>query len=213
MTTATDESTVWVLQTSRVQEAIRALMRRRTHPFFMAYLHLRQVAARSETGNLSGLQPVWTEVSDILRVPDAPSDRPHLRPFWATANSSANTYWLNQNLAGSYAPSSLRAASLAVVGVHADKSFSLPEDHADKVLVHLLFGERMPAVPLAAFLLRDYGFINPTKPTTGDLVTLFREQYGIADDNEFETIYNPNSLPGLPGPWFQSVTAEGETPR
>jgi hypothetical protein len=202
-----------VLAESKVREAITTLIGRRTHPLFVAYLHLRQVAAQSPTGSLTDIQPVWTEVSEVLRVPDAPSKHPHLRPFWSTANSKIDRYWLNDNLAGSFAPSSLRGGN-GIVGVvfiaQADKSFTLLEGHVQAALTGLLFDQRMPVHALAAFLLRDHGFINPTMPIPDDLIPIFRERYGVADDDEFNTLYDTTIPWGSNDPWFVQIETGSE---
>lgn len=203
-----------MLAEPKVREAITTLIGRRTHPLFVAYLHLRQWAAQSPTGSLTDIQPVWTEVSEVLRVPDAPPKHPHLRPFWSTANSKTDRYWLNDNLAGSFAPSSLREGRNGIVGVvfiaQADKSFTLLDGHVQAALQSLLFNERMPAHALAAFLMRDYGFLNPSIPTPDDLLAIFRGKYGLTDNTEFDTLYDAGTTWASDAPWFhqiESVTA------
>lgn len=216
MTSATQDP-VWVIDVPKVRAAVRSLIGRKTHPYFIAYLHLRQVAARSETGNLSDIHPVWTEVSEVLRVPDAAPDKPHLRPFWRTADSPDRTYWLNENLAGSFAPSSLRAGNGVlgvIVDVQADKSFTLLPDHVQGALSTLLYGQRMPVEPLAAFLMRDYGFISPDAPTPADVIAQFRDQYGLLDDTEFTTLYDSGhdwTETDPSGPWFRPLATDSES--
>lgn len=194
----------------RVREAITVLLDRETHPFFIAYLHLRQQASRQ--GTLLGLQPDWSELSETLYVPGGPPKKPHLRPFWS-GKRDAGQEWLNENLAGSYAPSSLRStASSQVVDVDANHRFVLKDDHPAQALRYLLRGIRLPVVPLAAFLFRDRGVLSE-QPQDTDLVTVFRNEYGYraSDDAEFATLYDAEwgLQPEAPLTWLEPWKVQG----
>jgi hypothetical protein len=180
------ESPVWVLQVKTVQQAVRRLIGRPTHEFYPGYLHLRQQAARG--GGLHHVRPEWTQLGHLLEVPGAPPTKPYLKPFKSTSRED-RYYWWNSNIPGSYAPSSLRPVPLKVVGVNADGTYTLPPDHAERALEHLLFGTPLAATDVAAFLLRDHGFVATTEPTADDLVDVFRREFGLADDDEFATVY------------------------
>ena len=189
---------VYVIRPVRVRESIKALLERQTHQHFIAYLYLRWLAARE--GRVDGLEPSWAELGDWLRVEGGP--RPHLRPFWK-GRRNAGQEWLSENLAGSFAPSSLRSEPQRVIQIDAGGTFSLREDHAELALEHLLLGTPMEAVALAAFLYRDYGFVSAAEPGWADLVAVFRQGFGYDEDHaaEFDTLYEVTWAGD--GPWFE----------
>jgi hypothetical protein len=164
------------------------LLERETHQFFIAYLWLRRQS--NLQGTQSAINPHWAELGGLLRVADAPTDRPYLRPFWS-GNRPDGKEWLNSNLAGSYAPSSIRLAPREVIDTTAAGDFILRKDHSSRALSKLLLGNQMPVVPLACFLFREYGFISDIEPATDDLIRIFREEFGYSssDEHEFQTLY------------------------
>jgi hypothetical protein len=178
-----------------VRRSIEDLRTRSIHPFFVAYLYLRQRAAAQ--GATSGLRPRWkAELGPYLEVDGAPATRPYYRPFWDGVGE-AGQEWLNGNLAGSFAGSSLRAGSSPMLVVDYDpvtRTFALREQHWELALRHLLRGRPVPAESLAAFLLRDFALDTDgdDPPTADDLVALFGQEFGYRDDAarvEFKRLY------------------------
>lgn len=192
---------VYVIPVERARECVTRLLSQQIHPFFIAYLYLRGLAGRFDS--LTGLTPNWPNLGALLEVRDAPPGKPYLRPFWK-GSRAAGQEWLNSNLAGSFAPSSLRGVPQRVIEVDAAGRFNLRPDHATCALQHLLFNRRVPALALAGFLFRDYGILAASPPGSADLVDLFRHEYGYQDPDqaEFETLYD-TSWTGAPGPWAE----------
>src|SRR5580704_9599020 len=139
-----------------VRWGIQTLKASRVHPFFLAYLHLRKQAA--EQGTMDDIVPDWEELGTYLRVRGAPPGKPYYRPLWHGNATDPGRYWLNPNLAGSYAPSSLRNVPTRVVGINGSH-FSLRPEHARLAREHLLYEEPISAIALAAFLYRDFGLM------------------------------------------------------
>jgi hypothetical protein len=203
------ESELWVLSLDAVRASIRDLRAVRSHPFFVAYLHLRQCAANE--GRTDALKPNWTGgLGPYLEVAGAPPKHPYYRPFWDGA-AQAGQEWLNSNLAGSFAPSSLRASSPPFLVVDYDrdtKRFALREGHWELARTHLLRGEQLPAEALAAFFLRDFGFYTTGEPpSVEDLVGLFAAEFGYRGQDsmhEFQHLYQRvGSADGLGDSWFE----------
>jgi hypothetical protein len=201
MSVANDEY-VYVLTQARARQAIEILLGRQTHQFFIAYLFLRRTAARE--GRTDGLYLDFAEVGEFLQVTGGPAGKPFLRPFWK-GQRDAHQEWLNANLAGSYAPSSLRGVPLRVVDIDADRRFSLREDHWDLALKHLLMDVPMPVLPLAAFLFRDHGLVSEADPDPLHLVTIFQQEFGYDDDVEFNVLYDLDVPAGI-DPWLEVWT-------
>ncbi len=201
------EQTTYVVTVARVRQAIDELLDRDTAPFFVGYLWLRREAGIRGTN--AGLKPPWPELGErFLAVDGGPAGKPHLRPFWI-GQRNAHQEWLNQNIAGSFAPSSLRQDAYSVVEVDAQRRFVLREQHWQPALTVLLKGQPLPAVAVAAFMLRDYGFVSDEPPTTDDLIAAFRKEfrYGPGDDDEFDTLFDSEWEAGTD--WFEPIVTDG----
>ncbi len=205
MTTTAPVDLVYVVRLARVRQSIETLLARQTHPYFIAYLHLRRTAARQ--GRLTGLTPNWAALGNLLEVPGAPPGKPFLRPFWK-GQRDAHQEWLNANLAGSFAPSSLRGVPLRVVDTDAQGRFLLRERHWELAREHLLLDNPMPVLALAAFLFRDLGLYFVAEPGPATLIELFRREYGYSseDETEFNELYD-TSWTGGSGPWLEPLSA------
>jgi len=206
MVTADDSETIYVVPVRRVRECIDKLLSRDTHPYFVAYLYLRSLAGRK--GSIAGLRPEWTELGKLLAVPGGPPRKPYLRPFWM-GERKAGQEWLNENLAGSFAPSSLREVPSRVVETDARGRFNLRPNHDELARTHLLFDAPLPALAVAGFMFRDFGFVALSHPGPEELVEVFRHEYGYDEQSEFDQLYE-TSWSGQAGPWFEP--AEGMMP-
>ncbi|HEY5176268.1 MAG TPA: hypothetical protein VII95_11960 [Terriglobales bacterium] len=121
------------------------------------------------------------------------------------------TPFFNRNVAGSYAPSSLRGVSpfLQVVTIGGSRrraTYSLVRDHATKASQYLLFGKRLGVVSLAAVLYRDYG-LEFNLPNSGGLVlefravglvSVFRDEFGFRSEipqekSDFAKLFSDDS--------------------
>lgn len=206
-----DGGPTYVLRTEVVRRAIADLLARQIHPYFPAYLHLRQRAGRA--GRLDRLTPEWKALGEYLEVDGAPARRPYFRPF-LEGRREAGQEWLNTNLAGSYAASSLRPgqAPLAVVRYDgATRTFALREEHWKLAREHLLNGRKAPVISLAAYFYRDFGIRSLSEPTPMDLMTVFRSDFGYAmphDNDEFSHLYEVTAPEDENG-WFD-LLAQGD---
>jgi hypothetical protein len=109
-------------------------------------------------------------------VADAPENKPYLVPFGRT--SGGETLLFNRNVAGSYAPSSMRDVNplFDVLEISDSGSYTLLEDHAEKARERIL-PRPLPFYATACFLFRDYGFADP-RPES--LLQQLNEQFGFA---------------------------------
>lgn len=206
-----ERALTWVLRAEVVRDSIVVLQRQSIHPYFPAYLHLVQRAAAE--GQAAEIKASWKpQLGPYLEVAGAPSSHPYYRPFWE-GSGSVDRGWLNGNLAGSFARSSLRAGqpALKVVQPHARGYFSLLDDHWVRCREHLLFGERIPVIHLAAWLFRDFGFqVDGDPPSHRELVAVFAQEFGY-ESPESEPFRHLYSLPAAGDrEWFEPFAAEGE---
>lgn len=206
-----DEQRLAVVPTATVRECIDRLQRQQVHQFFPMYLHLRRQAALQ--GTTQGIAANLDDLAEFLRVPGGPYRKPYLRPFW-TGQRAARQEWLNENLAGSYAPSSLREVPRRVIEVVGGR-YNLPKGHWNLAKEHLLAGERIPLRALAGFYLRNYGFVVTGIPTSAELGMVFLEVFGYTwqpDDDEVETLFDP--IWDSAKAWFEDFPpAEPEAPQ
>jgi hypothetical protein len=195
----------WVLRLDFVRRSIRDLRTFDSHRFFPAYLHLRQLAGRA--GTLSSLNPDWRRFGDYLRVPGA-LGTPYYSPFMPSSWSDERA-WLNANLAGSWAGSSLRVEQppRQVVDYDAgERTFMLKDKHWELARAQLLNDKRVPLMPLTVFLYRNFSFEGDRQPRSEDLITTFRDDfaYKAPDDNaEFEYLYDARLDPSRGNDWFE----------
>ena len=204
----TAESAIYTIPVARVRESIDSLLARDIHQFFIAYLFLRRTAAR--IGRTTALTPDWSELGVLLEVSGGPPGKPFLRPFWR-GQRNAGQEWLNSNLAGSYAASSLRGVPMRVVETDASGRFNLRPEHWNLAFEHLLFKKKVPALAVAAFVFRDYGIVSELLPSPEDLIALFRREYGYRpeDDVEFSALYD-DAWRGSDGPWAETFESDGQ---
>ena len=133
----------------------------------------------------------------FFRADGLPAKRPYVVPF--KGNSTKKPPLQNKNVAGSYAPSSLRGVAplLSLVDIHSGSKgpdrYSLKKEHAVKALSLLLRDVRLPALELAIFLYRNYGFTEDSA-SAGGLMTAFRSDFGLDQEgpnSTFATLFDP----------------------
>jgi hypothetical protein len=208
MAAATQQQPMFVPTVEAVRWGLDALRRRRIHPFFLAYLHLRKRS--QEEGDTAGIHPEWEELGEHLRVSGGPPGKPFYRPVWNGKPDDVGRYWLNPNLAGSYAPSSLRNVPYKVIST-SGSTFSLKPNHASLALEHLLYEEPLSAVAFAAFYYRDFGLITSGElPTPMDLAGVFARDFHFDPrDQDFDTLF-ATDIPSTASfdRWFEPLDAD-----
>ena len=177
----------YVITLEAVRASIDALRATPLHPYFPAYLHLRQKSG--EQGATEGIAPNWNEIGVFLNVPGN-AGRPYFRPF-GTKGHDESREWLNPNLAGSYAKSSLRSGQppLKVVEANDDGTFTLPAKHWELARLHLASDQKVSALAVAGFYFRNFAFEAEESPTAGELVDEFRLALGYSPEDEVEFNY------------------------
>jgi hypothetical protein len=179
------EQQTYVFTKSAVVRSIRKLETCHIHEHFAGYLAILR-AVKSNNA-----QPIRsadiTEFHDrYLRVVGASEKAPYVRPF-KSRGEGLETF--NANVAGSYAPSSLRAKGklIEVIDVRGERqgaTYSLRADHATLARSRLLTSE-VPVGALTAFLYRDYGF-RLDQPDVRRIIKLFREEFRLSPDPQAE---------------------------
>lgn len=138
---------------------------------------------------------------DFLVYGGASESRPYVVPF--SSSGGLSNVFFNKNVAGSYAPSSVRQghAFTQVVSISGNKNlvrYSLIASHSTLALKHLLYGQRIPIIPLAVFIYRNYGLAGAGEAADFQLfVSEFRAEFGFNDLNgaaSFDELFDTNFL-------------------
>ena len=164
------------------RRALSILLEAKIHPHFAGYLALCQTARR--TGRTLDLRFTPKEFFDhFLRVADLPDQTPYIQPFHNSPGRKIQFF--NSNVAGSYAPSSLRSVApfrqvATYTGSGLSSTIALVPDHAQQAKKVLSFGKKVDVTALAIFLYRDYG-IGSEGASCGAVVSLFRDDFGFGD--------------------------------
>lgn len=195
--------TTKVLTLNFVRASIVALQSQRIHPHFPVYMQLRRLVA--EGADPTNVPFIPAGMQAMLGVPGGPPARPNFRPF-STANvrDPAN-WWLNKNLAGSYAPGSIRSSAAFLLDDAGH--FILPARHAQIALDRFLVSKRVPAWAIAGYFMRNHGF-EPTDDFVDDEKSLlfagFKKFFGFRDTDDFDVLFDPDDSPdNLRDHWFE----------
>lgn len=198
-----------VIRKEVVAQSLNQLREQKTHTLFAGYLYLQQRA--SQLGRLTDLQPDFSSYFEkYFRVENHPLGAPYIKIFTEQKSSDKNL-WLNQNIAGSYAPSSLRPDKpfRKVVNIEA-KKYSLPHDHAKKAFQYLLESKPIQVADLAIVLYRDFGLTKDSVTIT-DLVDIFAYEFGYTENQrtkpnaDFQTLFGYDSIQNLEKDWLEKI--------
>lgn len=201
-----------VIRSSIVAHSLARLREQKTHTLFAGYLYLQQLA--SLLGRSDNLRPDFLQFyKQFFEVANHPLGTPYIKIFTEHKASERNL-WLNENVAGSYAPSSLRPNQpfRKVVDIKG-REYSLPSDHAERSLEYLLYGKPVQVADLAVVLYRDYGFIKETL-TVHDLISVFAYEFGYADklgaepNKDFNLLFSCGKVEVFGNDWLETVGVE-----
>lgn len=173
--------TRYVLKSEVVQDCLHRLIGESIHRMFPGYLCLQQQAGLEN--RTTGLSFPYNEFfDDYLRIEDADPDKPYFVPFTQSGEPSLDTLWNNKNVAGTYAPSSLRPTAPLMKIIEIEESgynskWGIEDRHWQLARHHLCSGNQIPVESLATYLLRDYAF-EVDEPSAFTLVETFTEEFG-----------------------------------
>ncbi|WP_242096725.1 hypothetical protein [Sphingomonas sp. CROZ-RG-20F-R02-07] len=175
----------------RVRQAMATLIGLGAHRSVAGYLAVLNEAATAQREDK--LRPDFRAFFDrFFRIGDPPQKKPYAVPL----TTNPNSILFNANVAGSYAPSSIRPVSplynvLTIEGGGTQAVFTLREHHAELARQTML-PEALPLYAFATFFYRDFGFDSlPTRAVIEQAVSrdfcfaLGGEPYGhglFADD-------------------------------
>ena len=199
----------YVVRKRIVAQCLSRLREQKTHTHFPGYLHLQRRA--SQLGRLEDLQPDFLLFFDrFFSVGDHPLGLPYIKPFTERKASPSNL-WLNENVAGSYAPSSLRTGQpfRKVVTIE-QRKYSLLPDHARRAFEYLLYTTPVQAADLAVVLYRDFG-LRDDSLTIEDLIGVFAYEFGYLNrpgdelNEDFSILFSLETAKTWDEDWLETV--------
>lgn len=170
------------LDVATIKAAIAELEETRAHEHLVFYLSLLKLAGDGkEIGNCQSSE-YQQILSGWLSVPGG--DQRYFRPF----ASRGNSYWMNPNFAGSFAPSSLRGERHDLFYT-VDDRLRLPD--AAEVVETLSCDRPVPVWALAIYLFRNWLLVSSAETATDkELVGLFCRYFSIEDKQPFEALFD-----------------------
>lgn len=178
-----------------VRDALATLGGQTVHKAYAGYIAILRAATLAQS--LGPLTVSFKTFFDTyFAVAGSTARWPYYLPFGNAGDLSGRFF--NRNVAGSYAPSSIRPVNpmRQLANIESSSSgvtFELFGDHGSTA-ASLLGGGTIPGASLAAFLYRDFAFELGSKPS--DLYALFRLEFGFPFENgsiAFDEIFRDNT--------------------
>ncbi len=190
----------------KVKASLDALASLDAHRALAGYLCVLNAA--SIENRTADLRPDFRGFFDrFFRIGDPPSKKPYAVPFARGAKSIL----FNENVAGSYAPSSLRPVNplhslMDIKGGGGQASFTLRDNHIEQTR-ELLLPVPLPIYAYACFMYRDFGFtVNPDRRQIESAV---ESDFGFALNNDlFGSGVFADDLDSISAADFQMVEVE-----
>lgn len=195
---------VEVLTASAVRWGIETLGSRKIHPTFIFYLYLRK---KHVEGMLDEASSSSGELKELLRMPGGPTGKPYYRPLRERGDRTGEllkSFWMADNIAGSWSQRSLMRQTASAWLVDAASNYTIPPDHAERARTNMLYGSRVSALAMGAYFLRNDGFQISGTGTSDDVVAGFRKKFRFDDvhDDEFNALFEEQGEQPSLG-WFE----------
>jgi hypothetical protein len=204
-----DHAPTHVLNAKAVRWGIDVLGSQKLHPTFVMYLYLRK---QEREGKLAEASASSEEVLALIRMPGNPT-KPYYFPLMDRGKREPGkllpSFWRAENIPGSWSPGSIfRLKGGGWMGVSTG-GYAIPEDHVDRALRELLYDEPVSALALAAYFLRNDGFVITGDPGPSDLIAAFRLKFDYPEDaqHEFSTLFTTDEPADIDFAWFVAPDA------
>lgn len=185
----------YTLGVDTVRAAIQTLITTKSHEQLVLYLAILRLKSRD--GEIFTEGDVYSVIKPWLELPGR-EGYPYYRPF----ASRGKQFWMNSNLAGSFAPSSLRSSRDLFYS--SDNALRLPS--VDEITTFLKIKSPVPLWAITCYFLRNASFIAKDGDWhVSDVLRLADDYFGIAQA-DFSDVFDFN----LPDDMQSSLEAAGE---
>lgn len=188
----------YTLSIDTVRAALQTLTATKSHEQLVLYLAILRLKSRDGQKYVNG--DVYSVIKPWLELPGR-EDYPYYRPF----ASRGKQFWMNSNLAGSFAPSSLRSSrDLFYASDSPDNALRLPS--VDEITASLKIKSSVPLWAVTCFLLRNASFVAKEDDWhVADVLNLADEYFGI-NQADYSNVFDFN----LPDDMQKSLEGTGE---
>lgn len=198
---------MYVLSHDAVRWSIETLASQRIHPAFVMYLYLRKQA---RAGSLTHASASSSDLLSLIDLPGNPA-KPYYFPMidrGKRGNGLLPSLWRASNIAGSWSSASLHRLGGGSWLGGSDGTYSFPDDHVSLALAELLYNQRVSAVALGTFFLRNDGFVLLGAPEPDDIVSGFCEKFDYPDQNadEFAALFTIEPPSDVDFPFFERAS-------
>lgn len=188
----------YTLSIDTVRAALQTLTATKSHEQLVLYLAILRL--KSQDGEKYTEGDVYSVIKPWLELPGR-EGYPYYRPF----ASRGKQFWMNSNLAGSFAPSSLRSSrDLFYSSDGSDNALRLPS--VDEIIASLKIKTPVPLWAVICYFLRNASFIAKASDWhVSDVLSLADDYFGIsrADYSDVFDFYLPDDMQS-------SLAVEGE---
>lgn len=175
-----------------ITAAIERVRSQPIHESFAGYLAIRAAAVKARS--TKRLRVDFKQFfNDYLAV--SGSEKPYLKLFIGTKEPSFANLWLNENVAGSYALSSMRPdyplrKAARGEGSGQDTRWSLEPDHAAQALTAMCNGKEVSPVSLSTVLYRDFTIEAADEDSLGrELLEQFKADFDPSNGADFRILF------------------------
>lgn len=171
------------------------------------YLYLRK---QHRAGALAEASAASDELLALIQMPGNPT-KPYYFPLidrGKRIGTPLSTFWRSPNISGSWSPGSIRRQQSGGWLSASESAYAMPDNHVDLALEQMLYNKLVPALALAAYFLRNDGFVLTGEPTAEDVITGFRTKfdYPPATDDEFSRLFATEVPEVKFFQWFEPAT-------
>lgn len=186
------------LSIDTVRAALQTLTATKSHEQLVLYLAILRLKSRDGQNYVDG--DVYSVIKPWLELPGR-EDYPYYRPF----ASRGKQFWMNSNLAGSFAPSSLRSSrDLFYSSDSSDNALRLPS--VGEITASLKIKSPVPLWAVTCYFLRNASFIAKDGDwRVADVLSLADDYFGI-NQADYSEVFDFN----LPDDMQSSLEATGE---
>lgn len=188
----------YTLSIDTVRAALQTLAATKSHEQLVLYLAILRLKSRDGEKYTEG--DIYSVIKPWLELPGR-KGYPYYRPF----ASRGKQFWMNGNLAGSFAPSSLRSSrDLFYSSDSADNTLRLPS--VDEIIASLKIKSPVPLWAVTCYFLRNASFIAKTGNWhVSDVLSLAEDYFGISRA-DYSDVFDFD----LPDEMQSSLAVEGD---
>lgn len=167
------------------------------------YLYLR---VQQRAGQLASASAMSDELLKLIEMPGNPT-KPYYFPLIDRGKRTGKplaSFWRAANVAGSWSPGSIRRLQGGGWLGANESAYAWPDNHAELALSQMLYGQRVSAISVGAYFLRNDGFVLSAEPTPDDVILGFRAKFGYEDDSDFDQLFTAD-VPQVDFEWFEAA--------